>query len=118
MRVKHIVATAFLLPVLSSLFAVGCLGDGESEDTKESKESQEIDCGENGSAHGDHCHCFQGYLFDGEACAAPDQITETCKAVDDGESKSACVCPESGTCPCDGDIEEYGGKKYCVPALD
>jgi hypothetical protein len=115
MKNEMLEAAAIGFSVVFSLLASGCLGDGESED---SDAGFEIDCGEHGSAHGDHCHCYEGYLFDGQTCVEPDQITQTCGELDGGESKSACVCPETGTCPCDGEIEEWGGKKYCVPDLE
>jgi len=91
-----------------------------------------IDCGDHGSAHADHCHCNEGYFFDGETCVAPEDITRVCAAevADAGESDTssaateeahdhtACVCPTDGDCPCTGEIATYGGKDYCAPALD
>ncbi len=116
--------TAFMaLPVLFALSLPACLDEGEFPDEEDNDagvdtgmDTHEVDCGEHGSAHGDHCHCFQGYMFDGETCVAPDEITEECQ--DGVESDSACVCPDTGMCPCEGDIEEHGGKKYCVPNPD
>ncbi len=105
-----------------------------------------VDCGEHGTAHGDHCHCDQGFLFDGTSCTAPDDIDEICAAhpegladagaaeVDGGHdaeaheehadaeheahAHGACRCPADGDCHCDrGEIEEHGGVRYCVPEL-
>jgi hypothetical protein len=114
MKTRICAALLLCLPVFSFSTA-GCLGEGGSEDTDA---GQEMDCGEHGSAHGDHCHCYEGYLFDGETCVEPAEVTELCEEHEGEEVKSACLCPETGTCPCDGEIEEYGGKKYCVPQLD
>ena len=86
-----------------------------------------IDCGDFGSAHDGHCHCNEGYFYDGSTCVAPSEITDVCEAEksDAGEADSAetehhhaaCVCPTDGECPCDGDISTYEGKDYCAPEL-
>jgi hypothetical protein len=111
------------LAIGAALF-VACAEKGKSG-------SEGIDCGDHGSAHGDHCHCNEGYFFDGVTCVAPGEITEVCtaEAADAGEADTtaateaehhheACVCPTEGDCPCDGEISTYGGKDYCSPELD
>lgn len=96
------------------IFLFGCLDEG---DHNEADAGDGVDCGDNGSAHGDHCHCYAGYLFNGETCVEPEEITEQCVDHEENHVHHACVCPETGTCPCDGTIEEYGGKQYCVPEM-
>jgi len=97
-------------------FAPGCVSeDGESGETP-------IDCGEHGSAHDGHCHCDQGFLYDGTTCVEPDAITEVCEEHDadagtEEHHHGACLCPSTGTCPCEGTIESLAGKEYCVPEL-
>jgi len=116
------ILTVPILPVLLLFSFTACLDEGAFADQEDDAgkdthtAAQEVDCGENGSAHGDHCHCFQGYMFDGETCVVPDEITQSCQ--DDDQSGSACVCPATGMCPCAGDLEEHGGKRYCVPNPD
>jgi hypothetical protein len=80
-----------------------------------------IDCGDHGAEHDGHCHCDDGWLFDGETCVDPAEIAETCEEHEETDTEEhhdeACVCPEDGDCPCDGDIVTYGGVDYCEPAL-
>lgn len=95
--------------------APGCVTeDGEGGETP-------IDCGEHGSAHDGHCHCDEGFLFDGATCVAPDSITQVCEEhvadADADHHHGACVCPSTGTCPCEGTVETIGGKSYCLPDL-
>ena len=120
-RLKKAIDTISLVTALCML-ALGCAEEGKSG-------TQGIDCGDHGSAHGDHCHCDAGYFFDGGTCVAPEAITEVCEAHEDetdteGEEDTeadhhheACVCPAEGECPCDGEISTYGGKEYCAPEL-
>ena len=68
--------TAALLVAGLTLLApalAGCGEKGESGTTG-------VNCGEHGTAHGDHCHCDQGFLFDGATCLVPDDIDEICEA--------------------------------------
>lgn len=85
-----------------------------------------LDCGP-GTYHDGHCHCDEGYLFDGTTCVDPSQITGICEEheedADAGEEEhahEACRCPEPpAECPCDhGEIESFGGDDFCVPELD
>ena len=120
-----LLSVLFALPLAASL--TGCPEEGEGG-------SEGIDCGDHGSAHEGHCHCDAGYLFDGETCVAPAEITQICEEEADEEAgeevdedaheeeaheeHGACVCPAEGACPCDhGEIEEHGGVSYCVPEL-
>jgi hypothetical protein len=84
-----------------------------------------LDCGP-GTYHDGHCHCDEGYLFDGATCVDPSEITEICEeheadtdAEEEEHSHAACLCPEPPEeCPCDhGGIESFGGSDYCVPEL-
>jgi len=113
-KLKTGCCTTFLAIVLIGTVP-GCLGEGEEGESP-------LDCGEHGSEHEGHCHCEQGYLFDGEACMEPALITEICgeeETHDGGEEDhhGACRCPDEGDCNCDGDIETYEGDDYCVPEL-
>ena len=134
--VKAWSAVARLLACFALLAAAaqGCGEKGEEGTTA-------IDCGEHGSAHGDHCHCDQGFLFDSATCVLPEDIDVICEAhadesVDaddegldaghedeaeeehDAHAHGACRCPIDGECHCDhGTIEAYGGVDYCVPEL-
>lgn len=79
-----------------------------------------VDCGDHGSEHEGHGHCDSGYPFDGTTCVDPADITTECVEHDDGEEDdhAACLCPSTGTCPCDhGENEFYGGSDDCVPEL-
>ena len=109
---------AFLFTFGISPIIIGCAEEGKEGTTG-------IDCGEHGSEHAGHCHCDEGYLFDGETCVAPEAITEICHTPDGGaESEEAhhheaCRCPDEGECHCDdGEITTFGGRDYCVPELD
>jgi hypothetical protein len=93
-------------------------------------------CDGHGTSHAGHCHCDDGYLFDGTTCVGPAQITALCEeheepdagtvdggegdaAVDDHDHEVACRCPATGACPCaHGEVQTLAGKLYCVPALD
>lgn len=116
-----IVATVF-----NGMLLLSCAEKGKTGE-------EGIDCGAHGSAHGEHCHCNEGYFYDGATCVAPEEITDVCEeaaAVDGGEVDSegtaetehhhdtACVCPVDGECHCDGEISTYGGVNYCAPTLD
>lgn len=111
---KAVVAVSFAAVAAAG---VGCAEEGESGEAA-------LDCGEHGTEHDGHCHCDDGWLFDGTTCVTPSEITEPCgedAASDAGEEDhhEACLCPDVGDCPCDeGTVEEYGGAEYCVPALD
>ncbi len=105
-----------------SLLNAGCPERGAAADDEDGSEggspAGEIDCGEHGSAHGDHCHCYQGYLFDGQTCVAPEDITEICEDHSPTELVHfACVCPAEGPCFCDGTIVDLAGESYCEPEL-
>ncbi|MCU0694059.1 MAG: hypothetical protein MUF54_21925 [Polyangiaceae bacterium] len=81
-------------------------------------------------AHNGHCHCDDGYLFDGATCVGPSEIVQTCEeheAPDGGDDDggdthvhgAACRCPTTGTCPCEhGEVQVLAGSTYCVPHLD
>ena len=84
-------------------------------------------CGEHGTPHEDHCHCDQGYLYDGNTCVAPEQITEECVEHEEADAGAdaepvehhheACLCA-TDPCPCEeGTVQTLGGKQYCVPNL-
>lgn len=121
--VRITLAASAVLAVTSCISSSG--GDGTGT----------VDCGEHGSAHGEHCHCDQGFLYDGKTCVSPDNITEICQAHehetdaghgdasdheghDDHEhADKSCLCPTEGQCPCDGEIQEIANRKYCVPDL-
>lgn len=97
--------TAFI--TLAAALLVACAEEGESG-------TSPIDCGEHGTEHDGHCHCDDGYLFDGETCVTPEEVTAIC-GEQEGEH-AACVCPDEGDCPCDdGEIVAYGDHDYCVP---
>jgi hypothetical protein len=96
-------------------FSSGCSSDeGVAGDTP-------IDCGEHGTAHDGHCHCDTGFLYDGTTCVAPEAITNVCEEHDEDAGTEhhhgACLCPSTGTCPCEGTVESIAGKDYCVPDL-
>ena len=114
----HILLTATFM-MIATVF-VSCAEKGVSG-------TDALDCGEHGSAHDGHCHCNEGYFFDGYTCVAPAEITDVCEdetsdagAADTAETEhdhTACVCPTDGECPCDGEISTYDGKEYCAPEL-
>ena len=108
-----------LVPILFVLICVtGCGEEGEEGSTG-------TDCGEHGTEHDGHCHCDPGYLFNGEACVPPSEITEICEAQEDGGTEEeeehedhACRCPETGECHCDhGEIVTLEGVNFCQPEL-
>jgi len=109
---KHTITIAIAL--MAVLFAFACAEEGDEG-------SEAVDCGDHGSEHDGHCHCDDGYLFDGDTCVTPEEITEICAEEEEEEEEgqhAACVCPEDGDCPCDhGEIETYGDHDYCVPEL-
>ena len=119
---ENIVPIAFAVIVAVSV--VSCAEKGKSG-------TEGIDCGDFGAAHDGHCHCNEGYFYDGATCVAPEDITRVCgdEVSDAGEADtsseaataesdhSACVCPTDGDCPCTGEISTFGGKDYCSPAL-
>ncbi|MCK9463913.1 MAG: hypothetical protein M0R80_30215 [Proteobacteria bacterium] len=99
-----------MLSVAASVAAIGCAEEGESGEAA-------LDCGEHGTEHDGHCHCDEGWLFDGAACVTPTGITALC-GEGGYDDHAACLCPEDGDCPCeDGEIEEHDGAEYCVPEL-
>jgi hypothetical protein len=103
----------YAILIAFSLVLVACAEEGESG-------TSPIDCGDHGTEHDGHCHCDDGYLFDGETCVTPEEITAICEEHEEGEDEShgACVCPDEGECPCDnGEIETHGDHDYCVPEL-
>jgi len=73
MKQLHAVALFLAGYALLASMLLGCGDKGESGTTG-------VDCGEHGSAHGDHCHCEQGFLFDGATCVLPDDIDRICEA--------------------------------------
>jgi hypothetical protein len=104
------------------------------EGTGDEEDGDVLDCGDHGFAHGEHCHCDTGYLFNGETCVLPEAITTPCEEHEEHEGEEAhegeeehegeeahhhgaCVCPDEGVCPCDGDIETHSGQDYCLPEL-
>ncbi len=98
---------SILLVFLLFCSLLGCAEEGEEG-------SSGIDCGDNGSEHDGHCHCDAGYLFNGETCVTPSEITELCEEPLEGEHQHhACVCPASGECFCDGEIVNHEGIDYC-----
>lgn len=129
MKSVGLVVVRITLALSALLTVTSCISSPGSDG------SRTIDCGEHGSAHGEHCHCDQGFLYDGKTCVSPDKITEICQAHDheaDGEPDDAsdheddehhahadksCLCPTEGQCPCDGEIQEIANRKYCVPDL-
>ncbi|MDJ0766377.1 MAG: hypothetical protein QNJ97_25610 [Myxococcota bacterium] len=115
-KIFRIVLSLGLTAVMAIAFA--CAEEGSAG-------TSPVDCGPNGSEHDGHCHCDSGYLFDGETCVDPIQITEVCgehEADSDTQEQDhehgACVCPAQEACPCDhGEIETIGERQYCVPEL-
>ncbi len=110
MKALHIGMT---LVALVSISLLGCPEEGEEG-------TAGIDCGEHGSEHNGHCHCHEGYLFDGEICVEPGEITDVCEEHEEEEGEEdhhACVCPEDGDCPCDGEIVTFEEIDYCEPEL-
>jgi hypothetical protein len=105
----------------AAFMGMGCAEEGEVGEMP-------LDCGEHGDAHGGHCHCEDGFLYDGVSCVAPEEITEICgehleeaeteSSQHDMEAHGACRCPATGVCPCEhGELETVGGQDYCVPEL-
>jgi hypothetical protein len=108
----------FAIALMAVLFAFGCAEEGDEG-------SEAVDCGEHGSEHDGHCHCDDGYLWNGSTCVVPEEITEVCEEHEEEEEEEehehqhgACVCPDEGECHCDhGEIETYGDHDYCAPEL-
>ena len=100
---------------LTAVLATGCPERGAALDDVDADAAASVDCGEHGSAHGDHCHCHMGYLFDGMSCVAPGDIVEICG--DQTDEDVACVCPPEGVCHCSGEVVNLEGQRYCEPAL-
>lgn len=98
--------------VFLALHFVACAEDGDEG-------SVGLECGEHGSEHDGHCHCDTGYLFDGEQCVLPTEITDVCEEhVDEQEEEHlACVCPTTGGCECHGEVVPLEGMDYCQPEL-
>lgn len=124
--------------IFTLILAFGCAEAGDDGDAG-------IDCGDYGSAHDGHCHCEEGYAFDGETCVALDSISIVCESHDehaddteahtddddtdthDDESEhenehehahEACICGgEAADCECDGELVTQGGSSYCLPEL-
>jgi hypothetical protein len=107
---KYTITIAIAL--MAVLFAFSCAEEGQSG-------TSPVDCGEHGTEHDGHCHCDDGYLYDGETCVTPEEITEICEEHEEGEQEhhGACVCPDDGECPCEGEIVTYGEHDYCIPEL-
>jgi len=113
--------TVFMVCALAAMamLLAACGEEGESG-------SSPLDCGDHGHAHDGHCHCDDGYLFDGETCVDPSEITEICEDhehEEEGEEDhehAACLCPApTEECHCEhGDIVTYGGDDFCVPDYD
>lgn len=106
-----------LSSILLAILVFGCGEEGEEGTVG-------IDCGPFGSEHDGHCHCDAGYLFDGDTCVTPSEVSEICEDheeessdTDTAHNEGACVCPDAGECPCEGTVEELGGVEYCVPAV-
>jgi hypothetical protein len=100
--------------ILSALFLQGCLEEGASGDTG-------LDCGEWGTAHDGHCHCEDGFAFDGETCVALSDISERCTVHEDTNeeehAQGACRCETEADCPCEGELLLFEGTTYCIPEL-
>jgi hypothetical protein len=103
------------------LFLAGCAESGEDGDAG-------IDCGEYGSLHDGHCHCAEGFAYNGETCVALSMITTICAEEDHSDSDhameeedahphEACLCASATACPCDGELTTTGANTYCLPAL-
>lgn len=107
------------------VLCAGCPERGAAADDPDEHEheggaggGEEVDCGDNGSAHGEHCHCYSGYLFDGTTCVAPAAISEVCEEHGPDEHVDhACLCPTEGPCFCDGTVVTLEGSNYCEPEL-
>lgn len=106
--------SAFLFLVLTA-----CTEAGEEGDDG-------LDCGEYGTLHDGHCHCAEGFAFNGETCVALSQVTTVCTESDHADtdnagsedhthSHSACICADAPACPCDGELTTSGVKTYCLP---
>lgn len=97
---------------------IGCAEEGDSGEAA-------LDCGEHGTEHDGHCHCDDGWLFDGTTCVTPEKITEICEEhtetdtdTEEEHHHETCLCPDGGKCHCEeGTIETYDGADYCVPDL-
>lgn len=107
-----------LVGFITICVGIGCADDGSSG-------SAGINCGEFGSEHNGHCHCSDGYAFDGTTCVALSAITDLCAehhephedSDDDEEHHSACVCESTVNCPCEGNLLTSEGTTYCIPEL-
>ena len=101
---------AVALFTITAVAAAACAEEGEAGEAA-------LDCGEHGTEHDGHCHCDDGWLFDGTTCVTPAEITAVC-GEDDHDDHAACRCPDDADCPCEnGEIEEHDGADYCVPEL-
>jgi len=111
---KKILATIMMTAGLAAGLS-GCAEKGEEG-------TSGIDCGDHGTEHDGHCHCDSGWLSDGETCVEPADITDVCEEHEETDTEEhhheACVCPEDGDCPCEGDIVTFAEVDYCSPALD
>lgn len=108
------ILTLAVFMALTAALGAGCPQRGAALGDEDAAVSG-VDCGEHGSADGEHCHCNMGYLFDGELCVTPIDITEICDEHADHEM--ACVCPSEGECHCSGEVVTLAGARYCVPEL-
>lgn len=114
-----LIASLFALSTLLAL-APGCASEGDEG-------TSGVDCGKHGTEHDGHCHCDTGYLFHDDTCLAAADVTELCEAeaetTTDADAleehhHAACLCPETGDCPChEGTLETLGAAVYCVPEL-
>ena len=112
---KSFIFKIFFIVLAGTL--TGCADPGEDG-------TAGIDCGEFGSEHDGHCHCSEGFGFNGETCVALSQITELCTAdehseVEHTDEHESCKCPEDDAteCACEGELIMYGEATYCLPAL-
>lgn len=83
--------TLSLALLLSAAFSLSACGDDEPPTP--------LDCGEFGEAHGDHCHCSDGYVATATTCV------EVQAPLDCGEFGDA----HEDHCHCDPGFEEVDG---------
>ncbi|MCZ7584148.1 MAG: hypothetical protein M5R36_12850 [Deltaproteobacteria bacterium] len=121
----------FTLTLLfASSFVISCASEGDDDDDDDAadddtsaggdddddeehhdeccEEGAEVDCGEHGSAHEDHCDCEDGYVFTCTTCTPVDDI-EPCGPFGTEDDTGACVCDECA------ELETIGGQDYCIP---
>lgn len=97
---KPIQQILFIVSILTlSLQLMGCAEDGEDG-------SAALDCGEYGSEHDGHCHCDDGFAFNGETCVGLEEITNLCEEEAHTESDTE-VDTDVGTDEHDEDTDEH-----------